>query len=165
MLTPERAANLAWAAWAISWWAAAVWRKPAVSRAGPGAELLHLSITLSGFVLIFATPAGIRWGLDQAALSDPGPLRLWRASLAVDWALAAATVAGFVFCWWARIHLGDLWSGCSSSCSNASSSASLMPSRLASAKGPRIRSASRKPLCQARYFSLLRRESMAERPI
>jgi protein-S-isoprenylcysteine O-methyltransferase Ste14 len=111
MLTPERAANLAWAFWAITWWAAAVWRKPAASRAGPGAELLHLSITLAGFILIFATPAGIRWGLSQASLADVGQLRLWRASRGVEWALAGATVAGFVFCWWARIHLGDLWSG------------------------------------------------------
>jgi protein-S-isoprenylcysteine O-methyltransferase Ste14 len=25
--------------------------------------------------------------------------------------MAALTLAGFAFCWWARIHLGRLWSG------------------------------------------------------
>ena len=111
MLTPERAVNWAWGLWALSWWAAAVWRKPAASRAGFGAEALHLSVTLLGFVLVFATPAAIRWGLDRVSLEDPGVLRLWRAGAVVSWILFAATAGGFAFCWWARIHLGALWSG------------------------------------------------------
>ena len=111
MLTAERAVGWAWALWALSWWAASVWRKPATRRAGFGAELGHLTITFLGFVLIFATPAAIRWGLDQASLGAPGLLRSWRLDTLVSWILFGATVAGFAFCWWARIHLGALWSG------------------------------------------------------
>ncbi len=111
MLSPERAANLAWPLWAISWWAAAVWRKPAASRAGFGAEVPHWTVTFLGLALIFTTPAAIRWGLDQISLPDPGLLRLWKADTLVSWMLFGATVAGFAFCWWARIHLGALWSG------------------------------------------------------
>ena len=29
----------------------------------------------------------------------------------VGWALAGLTVLGFLFCWWARLSLGSLWSG------------------------------------------------------
>lgn len=36
---------------------------------------------------------------------------LWRAPAWMEWALFAGCVAGFAFCWWARIHLGRLWSG------------------------------------------------------
>jgi protein-S-isoprenylcysteine O-methyltransferase Ste14 len=111
MLTAERATNWAWAIWAVSWWAAAAWRKPAVGRASFGAELLHLSITLMGFALLFATPAAVHWGLNEAALGDPWRFRLWRASKDASWVLFAAVVCGFGFCWWARIHLGALWSG------------------------------------------------------
>lgn len=30
---------------------------------------------------------------------------------AVDWLLAAVVFLGFVWAWWARVHLGRLWSG------------------------------------------------------
>jgi protein-S-isoprenylcysteine O-methyltransferase Ste14 len=33
------------------------------------------------------------------------------APLAVNWAMVAVAALGFVFAWWARIHLGRLWSG------------------------------------------------------
>jgi protein-S-isoprenylcysteine O-methyltransferase Ste14 len=35
---------------------------------------------------------------------------LWRAPPPVDWAMVVAAVAGLAFTWWARIHLGRLWS-------------------------------------------------------
>jgi protein-S-isoprenylcysteine O-methyltransferase Ste14 len=42
-----------------------------------------------------------------------GPLgaTLWPEPDAVKWALVALVVSGFGFCWWARLHLGRLWSG------------------------------------------------------
>jgi protein-S-isoprenylcysteine O-methyltransferase Ste14 len=40
-----------------------------------------------------------------------GPLRLWMVTPGVAWACVAAIAAGFLFSWWARIHLGALWSG------------------------------------------------------
>lgn len=35
---------------------------------------------------------------------------LWRTPMALAWAMAAAAFAGLLFTWWARIHLGRLWS-------------------------------------------------------
>jgi protein-S-isoprenylcysteine O-methyltransferase Ste14 len=40
-----------------------------------------------------------------------GALRLWHVGYAAAWVCAAALVVGFGFCWWARVHLGRLWSG------------------------------------------------------
>jgi protein-S-isoprenylcysteine O-methyltransferase Ste14 len=36
---------------------------------------------------------------------------LWQAGGVAGWACVAAELGGFVFAWWARIHLGKLWSG------------------------------------------------------
>jgi protein-S-isoprenylcysteine O-methyltransferase Ste14 len=35
---------------------------------------------------------------------------LWRTPLALAWALVPLVLAGLLFTWWARIHLGRLWS-------------------------------------------------------
>ena len=35
---------------------------------------------------------------------------LWRSGIAFGWAMVILAVAGFLFMWWARIHLGKLWS-------------------------------------------------------
>lgn len=37
--------------------------------------------------------------------------RLWPPQPELDWIMVAACVAGLSFCWWARLHLGRLWSG------------------------------------------------------
>jgi protein-S-isoprenylcysteine O-methyltransferase Ste14 len=100
MVSPERATGIAWAIWVVSWWAAAAWRAPEVKRAGVGAEALHLAVTLLGFGMIFMSPRAGRWEVAT-----------WRLEPAAGWVLFAVAVAGFLLCWWARIHLGSLWSG------------------------------------------------------
>ena len=38
--------------------------------------------------------------------------RLWRTPTGVlGWTMVGLAVAGFAFCWWARLQLGSLWSG------------------------------------------------------
>jgi protein-S-isoprenylcysteine O-methyltransferase Ste14 len=39
------------------------------------------------------------------------PIQLWQTPIALGWACFGLVVAGFLFCWWARLHLGQLWSG------------------------------------------------------
>ena len=111
MLTPERAANWMWGLWALSWWAASAWRRPAIKRAGASAEVLHLTVTVLGMALVFATPASVRWILAEASAGNPPAMRVWAPDLALSWTLFGLVVVGFAFCWWARIHLGALWSG------------------------------------------------------
>jgi len=90
-----------WGAWAISWFAAAAWTSRTQRRPDFGGGIVYRALALIGAVLLL----------------DIGPLRqvpqtvLWLAPASVEWALAAVTAAGFLFCWWARIHLGRLWSG------------------------------------------------------
>ena len=112
MLTPANAAGLGWTAWIVSWFIAAMWRAPAVRRAGGRAEALHLLITVAGFAILFDGRLLARyggWARVHQVLADVLPD--WSFAPPVQWALFGLVVAGFLFCWWARIYLGTLWSG------------------------------------------------------
>ena len=87
-----------WLVWLVSWQVAAFWRaKPSVSM--PRKEYrVHFMVIIVGLLLVF----GI-W-------PRRGPY-LWQVSPVLGWSMIAVTAAGFVFAWWARIHLGNLWSG------------------------------------------------------
>jgi protein-S-isoprenylcysteine O-methyltransferase Ste14 len=91
----ERIAFAAWMIFLASWWAAALWVDRATTR---GTAVKRIGYTLGfaiGFVCLF--------GLVQHAG--------WRAPPAVQGALLVAELAAFAFGWWARLHLGRLWSG------------------------------------------------------
>jgi protein-S-isoprenylcysteine O-methyltransferase Ste14 len=111
---PDYAIAVAWLAWLFSWWLAAFWRKRAVKRPPGVLEMLHLLPTIAGGVMIFLTHAAP----DDPSLQvmnnpDPlfEPIRVWRTPIDAGWVCVALVIAGFLFCWWARIHLGQLWSG------------------------------------------------------
>jgi protein-S-isoprenylcysteine O-methyltransferase Ste14 len=87
-------------AWIVSWMAAAAWSAPASARAGGRREWLHHTVTITGIILLFGIDGRNQW------FGRP----LWPVSDAVSWALVAAAIAGFAFTWWARLHLGRLWS-------------------------------------------------------
>jgi protein-S-isoprenylcysteine O-methyltransferase Ste14 len=95
-MSPERILFLAWAAWVLSWWGAALWSAETVKRA-PG-QLSYRLITMAGIVLLFGF-----WRGRQP--------HLWPADPGLQWTLVGLTVLGFFFCWWARLHLGRYWSG------------------------------------------------------
>lgn len=102
-----------WDAWGASWILAALWSSRAAVRAPAWSEAWRDALALGGGIVLVALSS-------PATIHEPGPLGelhagllapLWRAWGIVDWALVALTVAGFAFCWWARLHLGRLWSG------------------------------------------------------
>jgi protein-S-isoprenylcysteine O-methyltransferase Ste14 len=113
-ITPERAIAMAWAVWVVSWFLAAGWSRKTVKRAGQRAERLHLWVTLAGFVMILwtrdnpADPSREQWAFGGRGYDL---LKLWVTPPDVGWLLFGLTVLGFLFCWWARLHLGRLWSG------------------------------------------------------
>jgi protein-S-isoprenylcysteine O-methyltransferase Ste14 len=88
-----------WLAWVVSWWAAAAWSNRTEKRAGLGAEIRYRIPTLVGVVLLFIPAHGYE-----------GPLRLWHVGWDGAWACVILIAAGMVFTWWARLHLGRLWS-------------------------------------------------------
>jgi len=89
-----------WLAFALSWIAAMLWSDRAAQRLGLGREILYRIVLIAGGVVL-AIPAH----------GDNGPLRLWHVGLRGAWICIALMVVGFLFAWWARIHLGRLWSG------------------------------------------------------
>jgi len=86
-----------WLAWMVSWQVAALWLNDKRAEAPRREYRGHFLIAMVGFLMVFSA-----W--------QPLP-RLWPASTALGWTMVGLTVGGFAFAWWARIHLGKLWSG------------------------------------------------------
>ncbi|HEX3700303.1 MAG TPA: isoprenylcysteine carboxylmethyltransferase family protein [Phenylobacterium sp.] len=93
----ERASDVLWAAFLVSWYAAMLWTARAVARTSWLSRLGDYAIYFLGFGLLF-TPAA----------SVPP---LWPTPEPVGYGLMVLEVAAFAFAWWARVHLGSLWSG------------------------------------------------------
>ncbi|HLJ73780.1 MAG TPA: isoprenylcysteine carboxylmethyltransferase family protein, partial [Thermoanaerobaculia bacterium] len=88
----------AWILWALSWGIAAFWRSRTVTRPSIAEQLPYRLLTVAGAILLIGA-----WPRHSPSF--------WSFPAAVDWLLFALTIAGFLFTWWARIHLGKLWSG------------------------------------------------------
>jgi protein-S-isoprenylcysteine O-methyltransferase Ste14 len=99
---PKKACYVIWSAWALSWWPAAIWSSRAASRVSMAEQLPYRLLAISGFILLFGF---------NVRPSYHGPLRLWTLPSDAGWVMAALCLAGFAFAWWARLHLGRLWSG------------------------------------------------------
>lgn len=89
-----------WIAWIVSWTAAAFWSSRAEKRALSWQTAVYRTAIVAGAVLL--TPRAAR----RLAVAP-----LWDVGYDGAYALAALTLAGLLFAWWARIHLGRLWSG------------------------------------------------------
>ncbi|HUD52678.1 isoprenylcysteine carboxylmethyltransferase family protein [Parvibaculum sp.] len=92
----------AWALWGLSWFAAAVWTGRTENRVPRGsAEVwLYRTLVTIGLVLLYYRTALV-FHMH----------RLWHVGYDGAYVLAFAAIAGFLFTWWARVHLGRLWSG------------------------------------------------------
>jgi len=89
-----------WIAWFLSWIAASFWKKPAARTAGIGRELPYRITVIAGAFLIYWYRP-LPWGLAAP---------LWQLEPAWAWLAVACLAIGFAFSWWARLHLGTLWS-------------------------------------------------------
>ena len=112
MVSPQRAAFWLWLIWFCTWWIAAVWASRAVARPKLGAGALHRVFASAGFLLLFLDHFFLRYRAHPRAPIFAGLTRpLWAEPALVGWALVVLVVLSFGFCWWARLHLGKLWSG------------------------------------------------------
>ena len=99
-MTPLSLIRLAWMLWLISWFAAAAWSERTVRRPAVRREVLYRVLTVTGAMLMFGfNPVGVR-----------ADTPLWPVAPAIGWMLAGLVICGFLFMWWARVHLGQLWS-------------------------------------------------------
>lgn len=98
--SPGLAIAVAWIVWVISWLVAAAWTRATVSRPGYAREFPNRLITLLGGFLLFVSLGSVRTYFPR-----------WYPSETFAWAMFACVIAGMAFAWWARLHLGTLWSG------------------------------------------------------
>jgi protein-S-isoprenylcysteine O-methyltransferase Ste14 len=88
-----------WIGWVISWLAASFWTARTEKRVATWDVWVSRAALLLGALLLW-----------HSAQHLPDALRLWRVGSDGGYALAALTLAGILFAWWARLHLGRLWS-------------------------------------------------------
>jgi len=89
-----------WFAWLISWTVAMIWSDRTDKKDAVAAELFFRVFFYVGLILLFAFPVRTEYAQIQ----------LWRFEYVTNSVLVAAVAAGLLFTWWARIHLGRLWS-------------------------------------------------------
>ena len=113
-ISAQYASYWLWAIWYASWIIAAAWASRAISRPRVSGAVLHRIFASLGVALLFFIPTSLNrydhlwWNFPRVQLlARP----LWSEPSGVSWALFALTCASFAFCWWARLHLGKLWSG------------------------------------------------------
>lgn len=107
-MSAQVAVNVLWGVWYVTWMGAVVFSAKTKTQMRKDMAGLHRLFAGVGAALLFL-PA--RSGPAPSAWTGLFRHRLWDASPVLDWSLFALTVLGFIFCWWARLHLGRLWSG------------------------------------------------------
>jgi protein-S-isoprenylcysteine O-methyltransferase Ste14 len=92
-----QAGSALWAVFVASWQIAMVWKTRAVARTSWQSRVGDYLAYVVAFALLFSP----WWRRGE----------LWRTPEAVGWGLVGLEAASFAFAWWARAHLGRLWSG------------------------------------------------------
>jgi protein-S-isoprenylcysteine O-methyltransferase Ste14 len=100
-MTPDLAIIALWAAWVVSWGVAAFWSNRTEKTGGAVDELAFRIPFYAGAILLLV-PFSNRPHYEQ--------MQIWHLSTSLKWIAVALTAAGLSFTWWARIHLGRLWS-------------------------------------------------------
>ena len=89
-----------WVTSFVTWTGAALWAKQTVV-ALPNRALVPLYVSASAVGLLLVVSRFLFPALQ---------VRLWEENVLLDWSMVAICAIGLGWCWWARIHLGDLWS-------------------------------------------------------
>ncbi len=100
-MSPDHVMGMAWPLWWVSWVVASPWRSRAVKRADWYREMPSRLLVAAGAALLIASYTG---GLARRDLV------VWQLGRTAAWACVPAGLSGFLLTWWARIHLGQLWS-------------------------------------------------------
>ena len=101
-MSAHTAVIAAWVVWYATWVATVLWSGRTKVQMKTDQTGWHRALASVGIVLLFI-PSGRNFA---GALTAP----LWSVPAPVQWTLFALVLAGFGFCWWARLHLGRLWS-------------------------------------------------------
>ena len=100
-MTALRTIYIFWGFWVVSWMVASRWSAPSIKRSrGPFEDVVYRVLAVVGTIMLLVVFS------PQRLLAGP----LWRTGDLAGWLLAGVVAAGFLFAWWARIHIGRLWS-------------------------------------------------------
>ena len=88
-----------WPAWGLSWLVAAFWASKAAARPPMREQLLYWAMVIVGSVAI-----GYGFATGQRGME-------WMPFDTQEQILFVVALVGLGITWWARIHLGTLWSG------------------------------------------------------
>jgi len=105
---PEIWIYLPWVAWAVSWTIASVWANRTVAGAGIARQAPYRVFTVGGFLLLLGFAEGSEHLPEWTRLFF---LPVWIMPVSMKWLMVGLATLGLLFCWWARLHLGRLWSG------------------------------------------------------
>lgn len=101
--SPVRVSLTLMAAWVLSWMLASFWSARATGRLPLARAFAHWAPTALGAGLL----------VRSASFAAAAPWRihpLYALLTPLGWALTGVVAAGIAFTWWARVHLGRLWS-------------------------------------------------------
>jgi protein-S-isoprenylcysteine O-methyltransferase Ste14 len=111
-LTPDVAIYFPWDLWILSWIAAALWANRTLKRAGNARELPYRILEFGGFIMLLSLIVNPhRSHVTGSPVTDFLFHAYWVLPENIRWAMVGLAAIGFLFCWWARIHLGRFWSG------------------------------------------------------
>lgn len=96
-VSPASALLVLWLMWILSWGLAAAWSDRDVKRASSAKQVPYNLITILGMLFL------VGFYRRHAFV-------LWRLGKPAAWGAVALVFIGFAFTWWARLHLGRMWS-------------------------------------------------------
>ena len=99
-MRPSELFIIAWVGWIVTWALAAFWTDRTEKTFSTWDTWAYRASTLLGLIL-----------LSHFTARALHLRRIWHVGYNGAYLLAAATFGGILFAWWARIHLGRLWSG------------------------------------------------------
>ena len=99
-MPPSQLFAIAWVGWIFTWAAASFWSGRTEKRLATGEVWAYRVSSLLGLIL-----------LSHFTARALGLRRMWHVGYNGAYLLALLTFGGIFFAWWARIHLGRLWSG------------------------------------------------------
>jgi protein-S-isoprenylcysteine O-methyltransferase Ste14 len=96
---PNEIIDFIWIVWLASWIAASFWSGRTARRIATLEPWTYRAAMIAGGILLFP-------GTARALGQKP----LWQVGIPDGYAFVVFMLAGLGFSWWARVHLGRLWS-------------------------------------------------------
>ncbi len=110
-MTPENAMSAVLIGWYATWIIAARWANRTQKHPGSLRELPYFFLESTGLSILLFYPLVMMLQPYVPPVLQVWFQRFWQLPVNAGWVAVGVAGAGLLFCWWARIHLGKLWSG------------------------------------------------------